>query len=160
MIFSFDKSTSLERGVRKNPLRWSGGASKKRREKALLTVKAKWFTALSESSGNNDEQWCVNVFPDRWRAIFQVQAHRGLILILEGRFNRGFFALPVWGAYINFGGAYFQNFMVVNSWICKQWLVGVSLIFSNSAISWVILGTIHFVRDIHLPITSFTASLP
>ena len=30
MIFSFDKSTSLERGgVRKKPLRLSGGASKK-----------------------------------------------------------------------------------------------------------------------------------
>ena len=27
-------------------------------------------------------------------------------LYLEGRFNRGFFALPDWGAYINFGGAY------------------------------------------------------
>ena len=32
------------------------------------------------------------------RAIFQVQAPWGLIL--EGRFNGGFFALPVWGAYI------------------------------------------------------------
>ena len=32
------------------------------------------------------------------RAIFQVQAPRGLYL--EGRFNGGFFALPVWGAYI------------------------------------------------------------
>ena len=26
--------------------------------------------------------------------------------ILEGRFNGGVFALPVWGAYIKFGGAY------------------------------------------------------
>ena len=32
------------------------------------------------------------------KAIFQVQAPRGLIL--EGRFNGWFFALPVWGAYI------------------------------------------------------------
>ena len=32
------------------------------------------------------------------RAIFQVQAPRGLYL--EGRFNGGFFALPDWGAYI------------------------------------------------------------
>ena len=32
------------------------------------------------------------------RAIFQVQAPGGLYL--EGRFNGGFFALPVWGAYI------------------------------------------------------------
>ena len=32
------------------------------------------------------------------RAIFQVQASGGLYL--EGRFNGGFFALPVWGAYI------------------------------------------------------------
>ena len=32
------------------------------------------------------------------RAIFQVQAHGGLYS--EGRFNGGFFALPVWGAYI------------------------------------------------------------
>ena len=31
------------------------------------------------------------------RAIFQVQAPRGLYL--EGRFNGGFFALLVWGAY-------------------------------------------------------------
>ena len=37
------------------------------------------------------------------RAIFQVQAPGGLYL--EGRFNGGFFALPVWGAYI-YGGAY------------------------------------------------------
>ena len=35
------------------------------------------------------------------REIFQVQALGGLILIfLEGRFNGGFFPLPVWGAYI------------------------------------------------------------
>ena len=27
-------------------------------------------------------------------------------LYLEGRFNGGFFVLPVWGAYINFGGAH------------------------------------------------------
>ena len=32
------------------------------------------------------------------RAIFQVQAPG--CLYLEGRFNGGFFALPVWGAYI------------------------------------------------------------
>ena len=32
------------------------------------------------------------------RAIFQVQAPGGLYL--EGRFNGGFFALRVWGAYI------------------------------------------------------------
>ena len=32
------------------------------------------------------------------RAIFQVQAPRGLYL--EGRFNGGFFASPVWGTYI------------------------------------------------------------
>ena len=34
------------------------------------------------------------------RAIFQVQAPSGLIFFLEGRFNEGFFVLPVWGAYI------------------------------------------------------------
>ena len=35
------------------------------------------------------------------RAIFQVQAPGGGGgLYLEGRFNGGFFALPVWGAYI------------------------------------------------------------
>ena len=33
------------------------------------------------------------------RAIFQVQAH-WWGLYLDGRFNGGFFALPVWGAYI------------------------------------------------------------
>ena len=36
-------------------------------------------------------------------------------LYLEGRFNRGFFTLPVWGAYIKFGGAYFRNFTVCQS---------------------------------------------
>ena len=35
------------------------------------------------------------------RAIFQVQAPRGLYL--EGRFNGGFFALLVWGAYMRRG---------------------------------------------------------
>ena len=40
------------------------------------------------------------------RAIFQVQAPGGGGgLYLEGRFNRGFFALTVWGGVI-FGGAY------------------------------------------------------
>ena len=34
------------------------------------------------------------------RAIFQVQAPGGLILVLEGQFIGGFFAFPVWGAYI------------------------------------------------------------
>ena len=37
------------------------------------------------------------------RAIFQVQALGGLILVLEGQFNGGFFAFPVWGAYIWMG---------------------------------------------------------
>ena len=36
----------------------------------------------------------------------------GLILILEWQYNGGFFGFPVWGAYINFGGAYFRNFTV------------------------------------------------
>ena len=36
-------------------------------------------------------------FTSYLRAIFQVQAPGGLYL--EGRFNGGFFALPVWGAY-------------------------------------------------------------
>ena len=38
------------------------------------------------------------VFALYLRAIFQVQAPGGLYV--EGRFNGGFFALPVWGAYI------------------------------------------------------------
>ena len=44
--------------------------------------------------------------------IFQVQAPggRGGGLYLEGRFNGGFFALPVGGPV--FGGAYFRNFTV------------------------------------------------
>ena len=42
------------------------------------------------------------------RAIFQVQAPGGLYL--EGRFNGGFFALPVGG--LIFGGAYFRIFTV------------------------------------------------
>ena len=45
-------------------------------------------------------------------AIFQVQVPGGLYL--EGRFNRGFFALPVWGGLyldgLTHGGAYFRNF--------------------------------------------------
>ena len=49
-------------------------------------------------------------------AIFQVQAPPGGELIFERRFNGGFFALPVWGAYILegliHGGAYFRNFTV------------------------------------------------
>ena len=40
------------------------------------------------------------------RAIFQVQAPRGLFL--EGRFNGGFFALAVWGAYI-WSGLYMEG---------------------------------------------------
>ena len=40
------------------------------------------------------------------RAIFQVQAPGGLYL--EGQFNRGFFVLPVWRAYIWRG--LFSNF--------------------------------------------------
>ena len=38
---------------------------------------------------------------------FQVQAPRGLYL--EGRFNGGFFALPVWGAYIWRGLIYMEG---------------------------------------------------
>ena len=52
------------------------------------------------------------------RAIFQVQAPGGLIF--EERFNRGFFRLPDWGAYIWRGlihrGAYFRNLTVY----CKR----------------------------------------
>ena len=48
------------------------------------------------------------------RAIFQLQAPRGLYF--EGRFNGGFFTLPVWGGlYLEgliHGGAYFRNFRV------------------------------------------------
>ena len=42
------------------------------------------------------------------RAIFQVQAPGGLYL--EGRFNGGFFALPVWGAYI-WRGLYMEGLL-------------------------------------------------
>ena len=51
------------------------------------------------------------------RAISKYKPPRGRgggrwgFLYLEGRFNRGFFALQVWG--LVFGGAYFWNFMVV-----------------------------------------------
>ena len=49
------------------------------------------------------------------RETFQVQAPRGLYL--EGRFNEGFFALPVFGGlYLEgriHGGAYFRNFTVL-----------------------------------------------
>ena len=43
------------------------------------------------------------------RAIFQVQAPRGS-LYLEGRFNGGFFALRVWGAYI-WKGLYMEGLL-------------------------------------------------
>ena len=47
---------------------------------------------------------------------FQVQAPGGG-LYMEGRFNGGFFALRVWGAYmwrgLYTGGAYFRNFTVL-----------------------------------------------
>ena len=49
-------------------------------------------------------------------AIFQVQVPGGLYL--EGRFNRGFFALPVLGLYLEgliHGGTYFRNFTVYES---------------------------------------------
>ena len=58
-------------------------------------------------------------FPLYLRAIFQVQAP-------GGRFNGGFFALPVWGAYIwkglIHGGAYFRNFTVIPtlSWVYSR----------------------------------------
>ena len=42
------------------------------------------------------------------RVIFQVQAPGGLYL--EGQFNRGFFALPVWGAYI-WRGLHMEGFI-------------------------------------------------
>ena len=48
------------------------------------------------------------------RTISQVQAPGRLFL--EGRFNGGFFALPVWGGFylegLIHGGAYFRNFTV------------------------------------------------
>ena len=51
-----------------------------------------------------------------FRAIFQVQAPRGLILFWRGNLTEGFFALAVWGAYIWRGiymeGLIFRNFTV------------------------------------------------
>ena len=52
------------------------------------------------------------------RAIFQVQAPGGLYL--EGRFNGGFFALPVWRAYIWRGlytwrGLFSEFYSILNS---------------------------------------------
>ena len=42
--------------------------------------------------------WASLISTYSLRAIFQVQPLGGLYL--EGRFNGGFFTLPVWGAYI------------------------------------------------------------
>ena len=42
------------------------------------------------------------------RAIFQVQALGGGGLYLEGRFNGGFFALPVWGLVFILEGLIFE----------------------------------------------------
>ena len=44
---------------------------------------------------------------------FQLQAPRGLYL--EGRFNGGFFALPVWGAYI-WRGLYMEGLIFGVLW--------------------------------------------
>ena len=37
----------------------------------LLTLKAKWFATITKNNGNNDEQCCVNVFPDRLKGTLQ-----------------------------------------------------------------------------------------
>ena len=63
------------------------------------------------------------------RAIFQLQAPKGLYL--EGRFNGGFFTLPVWGAYN--GGAYtrrglFSEFYSISThYFCKLSLPPINL---------------------------------
>ena len=38
---------------------------------------------------------------------------------MEGRFNGGFFALPLWGG-LYFGGAYFRNFTVFHTLNVEQ----------------------------------------
>ena len=69
-------------------------------------------------------------------AIFQVQVPEGLYL--EGRFNRGFFALPVWGAYIKFwrdlymeglifGILQYFYFLITIQHIFQNWLDGPSI---------------------------------
>ena len=54
-----------------------------------MRFKIDWASLIVESFAH-----CFTLY---LRAIFQVQVSGGLHL--EGRFNGGFFALPVWGAY-------------------------------------------------------------
>ena len=51
------------------------------------------------------------------RAFFQLQAPRGLYL--EGRFNGGFYALPVWGAYI-WRGLYMEGLIFGILWYIME----------------------------------------
>ena len=53
--------------------------------------------------------WASLISTYSLRAIFQVQPLGGLYL--EGRFNGGFFALPVWGAYI-WRGLYMEGLIL------------------------------------------------
>ena len=71
-----------------------------------MRFKIDWASLIVESFAH-----CFTLY---LRAIFQVQVSGGLYL--EGRFNGGFFALPVWGAYSwrglfsEFYGIYFPSF--------------------------------------------------
>ena len=60
-----------------------------------LLFKIDWASLIVKLEVNLPFLLCFTLY---LRAIFQVQAPGGLYL--EGRFNGGFFALPVWGAYI------------------------------------------------------------
>ena len=63
--------------------------------KGNLHFKIEWASLLFGSKFLIPFLLCFTLY---LRAIFQVQAPGGLYL--EGRFNGGFFALPVWRAYI------------------------------------------------------------
>ena len=73
-----------------------------------MRFKIDWASLIAGSKLNLPFLLCFTLY---LKAIFQVQAPGGG-LYLEGRFNRGFFALPVWGGRLIFGGAYFWNFTV------------------------------------------------
>ena len=61
-----------------------------------MYFKIEWASLIVESKFTVFASVCFTLY---LRAIFQLQALPGG-LYLEGRFNGGFLALPVWGAYI------------------------------------------------------------
>ena len=79
-----------------------------------MRFKIDWASLIVESKFN-----VFALFYFVFEGNFQVQVPGGLYL--EGRFNGGFFALPVWG-FIH-RGAYFRNFTVASLYFHFKWLL-------------------------------------